>query len=144
MKITITAIIIASLGITACQVIPGTDANKVAKAEKAVSARMKDPTSTIFTDVSVVGDGVCGMVNGKNSFGAYEGSTRFVWEDDGSVLIEGESHANPGIEAMNQCRLEKLHAGCKAGKDITVSSIYDTRMCSEVGQEAIRNAYRIR
>lgn len=59
---------------------------QAAKAD--VAKLMKDPESAKFSDVFVVfitekgkypaKIGVCGMVNGKNSFGAYAGASRFA------------------------------------------------------------------
>jgi len=54
----------------------------IAEAETWVRARLKDPYSAVFSDVRVVGRAplqrVCGQVNAKNSFGAYEGEERFT------------------------------------------------------------------
>lgn len=56
-------------------------------AEKYVSAQLKDPDSARFSGVYLVPGNrresmqdvaICGMVNGKNGFGAYGGSERFV------------------------------------------------------------------
>ena len=45
-----------------------------------IAQSLKDPTSVIFNDeeIYVVGNYICGEVNGKNSYGAYAGSTKFA------------------------------------------------------------------
>ena len=57
-------------------------AEAIERAEMLVKARLKDPFSAEFSDVRVLGTGaqerVCGLVNAKNSFGAYSGSERFL------------------------------------------------------------------
>lgn len=63
--------------------------NAIWTAEKAVKAKLKDPASARFNksyfvvDTERSGDGftwghVCGVVEGKNSFGAYADPQRFV------------------------------------------------------------------
>lgn len=57
-------------------------------AEKAVTMQLKDPDSVKFRDIFVVAKptdikdifsvAVCGVVDGKNSFGAFTGGQRFV------------------------------------------------------------------
>ncbi|MEI7250286.1 hypothetical protein [Pectobacterium versatile] len=71
-------------------------------AKISVAERLKDPESAKFSDLYIIrGErdvAVCGSVNGKNSFGAYTGSVRFVvsvQEDKfvitGGVLEDDES-----------------------------------------------------
>ncbi len=54
--------------------------NAELKAIKAkVTSNLKDPDSAKVTDIRVNKDGyVCGMVNGKNSYGAYVGKKPFM------------------------------------------------------------------
>lgn len=62
--------------------------NAKAVAEKVIAKTLKDPDSAKFSDVYTVEEkstdpkirsiAVCGLVNAKNSFGAYAGPTRFV------------------------------------------------------------------
>jgi hypothetical protein len=61
--------------------------NAIWTAEKAVASMLKDPDSAKFSDSffnksnddgAYTSGHVCGHVNGKNSFGAYAGSKRFV------------------------------------------------------------------
>ncbi|MFY3772144.1 hypothetical protein AHYW_001769 [Providencia manganoxydans] len=62
--------------------------------EKKVSSKMKDPSSVIFMDIKVYSTKkiddreemkVCGLVNAKNSYGAYAGSRMFF----SSIVIDG-------------------------------------------------------
>ena len=85
------------------------DDNARGSAEKAISAKLKDPGSAKFTDVFLVEVkapapetrhvAVCGTVDGKNSFGAYSGGSRFVvlksfglgqFKTEGTVFAEIE------------------------------------------------------
>lgn len=57
----------------------GTPEYIIDEAKAEVAAKLKDPTSAQFSDVRISDSGaVCGKVNGKNSFGAYNGSVLFV------------------------------------------------------------------
>lgn len=52
--------------------------NEADRAKVVVAAKLKDPDSAKFTAVKVLLGNVCGMVNGRNSFGAYSGAERFL------------------------------------------------------------------
>lgn len=65
------------------------DEKAVARAEKAISKKLKDPSSAKFDGAYIVRTkslnnvdytqvAVCGVVDGKNSFGAYTGGSRYV------------------------------------------------------------------
>ena len=137
-------IVVASTLIVGCQWIPGTNAYKGEAAKKAVSAKLKDPTSPIYSDIHVVGDGVCGWVNGKNIFGAYSGKVRFVWQSTSQVLIEGADEPNPGIQAMHTCELEHLFTACQADQKLLSASIDSSIDCAKAGMEAVESAYGLR
>ncbi|MBS0367614.1 MAG: zinc ribbon domain-containing protein [Proteobacteria bacterium] len=91
--------------LTIVGMVVGGDKNQnfQAAAERAVSAQLKDGSSAQFSSVYLVKGkdsqgsdwiAACGLVNGKNSFGALAGNTRFV------VLgIQGEK--SPGIATVN-------------------------------------------
>lgn len=131
---------LAAMALAGCEYIPGTDAHMVAQAKAQVAAELKDPTSPLFTQIKVVEDGVCGQVNGKNSFGAYAGNEPFVWRKNRDVMVGGEEHpTNVGITAANQCRLRVLYAACQAGQSTLTASIQASSECSEVGQNALRD-----
>jgi hypothetical protein len=60
------------------------------RAIESVKRILKDPYSARFGDVKVDGAFVCGLVNSKNTFGAYEGNKRFfVSEKTRLVWLEG-------------------------------------------------------
>jgi len=71
------ATLAVTLGLTACQYIPGTDAYQEAKAREAVARTLIDPDSARFRNVESRDGTVCGEVNGKNRMGAYTGYVRF-------------------------------------------------------------------
>jgi hypothetical protein len=55
-------------------------------AERSVRSRLKDPESAQFSDsIYTVGGYVCGMVNARNSFGAYSGQQAFMMAGDGVI-----------------------------------------------------------
>ena len=64
-------VMIAAIGLSACS-------GDVREAKQLVKNGMRDPWSTKFRDVRVGQGAVCGEVNGKNGFGAYEGFRQFV------------------------------------------------------------------
>lgn len=69
--------------------------------------RMKDPDSVRFGDAWQSSDAgtpiACGYYNGKNSFGAYGGSKRFI---AGSELLETEEDGIASFESdwLRVCR----------------------------------------
>lgn len=81
-------VIYAALLCGSCSFIPGTEANAIGKAQKALSDTAKDPRSTEFRNVSVLPDKtVCGEVNGKNGFGAYAGFVPFAFREGAESFI---------------------------------------------------------
>lgn len=65
----------------------GCDAPDIANAKSIVAGKMKDPESARFKGVHSEGEYVCGLINAKNSFGAYSGFQRFI-VDTGSNTVE--------------------------------------------------------
>ena len=49
----------------------------VDKGKAIIADRMKDPDSLKWRNLAVVGDTLCGEVNGKNGYGGYVGYQRF-------------------------------------------------------------------
>ena len=130
--------LLLAAGVTGCQFIPGTESHTVAKAKSAVAAKLKDPTSAQFSDIKVVEGGVCGQVNGKNSYGAYEGNTGFVWSV-GRAHIEDVS-ATPDVNSqLEQCQYRALASACTEGKSLYGNDEYTA--CNETALEAIRRTY---
>ena len=132
----------AAIVLGGCQFVPGTSAHQIAEAKKAVASEMKDPTAPLFSEIKTTEDGVCGYVNGKNSYGAYAGKTRFTWRKN-EVLIEGGDHSNPGVRAADACMLEAMFAGCQEGKRLLTVSVENNMRCSAEGEAAIKALYRI-
>ena len=76
------------LGLSACS-DDGRDFER--QTERIVRSHLKDPDSAEFRRV----DGRCGIVNAKNSFGAYTGVRRFVVLSDYDVLFDSELSSEP-------------------------------------------------
>lgn len=81
-------IILAAIGAYFGGLIPRTPGHALRTAKAQVAARMRDPASVQFKDVSVstTGGRVCGSVNAKNGYGAYVGFTPFIWLGSGEIL----------------------------------------------------------
>lgn len=76
----------------------------ISKAEDVVKSQLKDPNSAIFQNTRVIDYGsgkiVCGLVNSKNSYGGYVGSTPFVaGVDDTQIYQDSDTLTfNAGIK----------------------------------------------
>src|SRR5687768_8684323 len=82
-----------TVGLAACQFLPGTSAYDQEKAKRAAAAKLLDPASAQFRNVRSVNGAVCGELNGKNKMGAFVGFSRFlVRTASQDVLID------PGFE----------------------------------------------
>lgn len=81
-----------------------------------VLAALKDPTSATFKDVRHVGSGraICGLVNAKNSYGAYIGFKAFVADSNGVYWAgDGSTQADVGrYEARNTYFPKATQWGC--------------------------------
>ncbi len=118
-------IIAAAVALTACQYVPGTAEHKIAGAQKAVAAQLKDPSSAQFTEVKTAPNGVCGQVNGKNVLGAYVGPQPFVWDAGTDQVLLGsaaqpserDEHARAAYE-LDQCMVARAYASCQAGESL--------------------------
>lgn len=62
-----------------CSMVPGTEANKIARGEDQVREALADPESATFRNLSyhAATKAVCGEVNAKNRMGGFVGFTRF-------------------------------------------------------------------
>lgn len=82
------------------------DQKMINKAEQAVLSQMKDPDSAKFKDVSVLTSPtgatyICGFVNGKNSFGGYNGYKQFIYTPStGNMLIANQGNDEQTREMM--------------------------------------------
>lgn len=75
-------------------------ANERIETAKLQAARLlKDPDSAKFRDVRLVQRGplrvVCGLINGRNGFGAYSGEMRFVQDGQAAYLLDGIEFVAP-------------------------------------------------
>jgi len=96
----------------AAPLITGCEAEQLeAKATKAAAAKLRDPDAAKFTDIVVHEKTVCGLVNGKNAFGAYAGAAKFAWDEtNGAVIIDPEATGSAAI--METCLAEQRWADC--------------------------------
>ena len=100
------------------------------RTREAVAAKLKDPTSAVFEGLRVVRSpsekegwfAVCGVVNGRNSFGAMSGAERFVARGiqksaNGSGVLEiatiwfegGDRRAARVADGRAETLFEELH-----------------------------------
>lgn len=73
-------------------------------AKAAVRAQLKDGHSARFSNIITIGDNgkcVSGLVNAKNSFGAYSGDVRFTSMSHEAILDDGEVGFN--VSTMKFC-----------------------------------------
>lgn len=86
-----------------------------AQAKLDVAAVMKDPTSVVYTEVKEAGITVCGMVNAKNSFGAYSGAERFTWTTVAGPEVESalKSTGFSQVDDMKRCMFDQEWRRCQ-------------------------------
>ena len=101
----------AVMTVAACGA-PGDDADLKVMSERRISTILKDPNSAKFDRQFIVRKPpadkrveatACGLVNGKNSFGAYAGSARyavhfFVYEDTAPSIIWAEIEGGDNLK----------------------------------------------
>lgn len=86
--------------VAGCSMLPGSEANRFAKAEGAVRDVLVDPDSAKFKSMSVSFEGnVCGMVNSKNRFGGYNGDVPFIVTPKGEAWVSEYEIADKREEA---------------------------------------------
>lgn len=80
-------------GMIALLLIVGCDNSRYAK--DAVRGEMKDPDSAVFKDVRASNGGgvACGLVNGKNGFGAMSGFAPFIYFRENAAIAGDEDQA---------------------------------------------------
>lgn len=64
----------------------GADWRAESKAKRVVAAQLRDPSSAQFRNLAYHSGFVCGEVNGKNAYGAYEGFVRFYGIGDSMTI----------------------------------------------------------
>lgn len=91
--------IFALLVITAvCGCAKSPTSERIAQAQSAIAATLKDPSSAQFKDIREARPGVfCGAVNATNSSGTYRGFERFVYVQPFAVKLGDEKDVGPHI-----------------------------------------------
>lgn len=84
---------------------------QMASVKSVVKSAMKDPWSAHFGRIAAADQPqgavtVCGMVNGKNSFGAYTGELPFmgILASDGSFILADIANQSNAFETIVVCR----------------------------------------
>lgn len=95
---------LALLGLTSCQWLPGTDQHLIDQAQKEVADQLRDPSSAQFRRVKVVRqvDGrkvVCGELNGHNAYGGYAGFSKFIVDGD-RAMLEPQDTVEPSLDEL--------------------------------------------
>lgn len=75
----IIVIIVVLVGATAAAFRFGPDQLRVWEAERAAANLMRDPKHAEITDVHIRKAAVCGMINGRNGYGAMAGAVPFIY-----------------------------------------------------------------
>jgi hypothetical protein len=123
--------ILLFFALSGCQFIPGTDAAKIREAEKAVAGKLNDPASAQFRNEMVEGyEGgtlVCGEVNGKNQFGAYNGFAPFAYDRrSGAVNISQADLLAPAASRLagfaQSCHKTRAEADAAAARDAAIAN----------------------
>lgn len=120
MRVLVLVGMVAGIGASGCERIPGTDQHIMAKGKAAAADLLIDPSSAQFRrvelrkvqgakDDAVVRQVICGEINGKNRGGAYVGFTRFIANpDNGEVLMEP-------VDVASDREAEIARRRCQAG-----------------------------
>ena len=75
-----------------------------------VASLFKDPDSTVFKNEFLSSNGLyCADVNAKNSYGAYGGFTRVLYDGACNILIQDEP--NEGVDTSNCTKPANLEVG---------------------------------
>lgn len=81
------ALVVAGL----CAWLAGCGPSLEQKGREQAASLLRDPSSAQFRNVQVKNIFVCGEINGKNGFGAYNGFTKFYATED-SATIDPDKH----------------------------------------------------
>lgn len=120
---TLLAVVVASLGVTGCMSEAAKqrieDEALIEKSRYAVGARLLDPTSPVFSQVTVRNGEVCGLVRGKNTFGGYVAHPiRFTYTEAAQATLEPDTKFG-GAEGRQgpSCMFDINYRECK-GEDM--------------------------
>jgi len=105
--------------VSACSLIPGTDAHLEEEAREALRFTLLDADTARFERLKQVpapaphkGKLLCGMVNARTRAGGYGGYTQFLAFEDGEVLIDPQEDSGAAQRAFNSTRRAGRRAGC--------------------------------
>lgn len=116
--------------LTTCAVfflLMGCDSSNIKQAKDMVRAMAKDPDSVEFRHIHETPDGsICGEWNGKNSYGALAGFTRFGYKSGVVYLDKGETIT---AETLQQRNLSIAELDQMASNSEALAKIY--RSCAE-------------
>ena len=92
----------------------------IAASRPAVGARLLDPTSPVFSSVTVRDGQVCGMVRGKNTFGGYVAEpVRFTFTKLAQATLEPEvKFGGPDGRQGPSCMFDLEYRRCKGEEDV--------------------------
>lgn len=79
--------------------------------ETAVKAKLNDPDSAQFSEISTKDGVTCGLVNAKNKFGGYVGRRAFIYAGGKVHFQDSEGFNSFGYEA---CTMTALSAAIQA------------------------------
>ncbi len=110
-------LLISAIGLSACDPAADKQAQLLSEARAAVASKLLDPTSPLFSEITVRDQTVCGLVNAKNTYGGYTGGKPFVYSygtaqlepDPPSPLLRVEPAQAPS------CMFEHKYQTCKTG-----------------------------
>lgn len=87
------AVIVVAIGLVFVAIFNGSTLDAIGyaglekKVQKLAADQLRDPSSAQFRNTKRYGSYICGEINGKNGFGAYNGFVRF-YGDENSASID--------------------------------------------------------
>ena len=107
----------AAMALIGCDSAADKQAQLISEARAAVASNLLDPTSPLFSEITVRDQTVCGLVNAKNTYGAYTGGKPFVYSygtaqlepDPPSPLLRAE------VGQTQPCLFDRKFKSCKTG-----------------------------
>jgi hypothetical protein len=134
MRASIVVCLSACLALSACG---NSDSNLKSEGENAVQSVLKDPDSAEFSDEFIVRTApdsnglqtvsVCGLVNSKNSFGAYTGPERFVVN---FIAVGSDGAINePPFVYLDEGDLTEAYATPETPQPTNFEALYWNKSC---------------
>lgn len=87
------------------------EAKLIASAQAVAASKLRDPSSAQFRNVTAGSMFVCGEINGKNGFGAYNGFTRFYATKDSAEIDPGDGGPTFYGEPVMKAAFERAYTG---------------------------------